>query len=79
MVERGSTHTLEIPPTEVYHEYESLWTERGYPNACSIGLLIHGSAAEYGSVNNYTIELSPELTHESDQDELQITAYYTAS
>lgn len=79
MVERGSSSTLYIPPSFVYHEYESLWTEKGYPDACSIGLMIHGSAAEYSTLNDSSIVVSPDLTHQANIDELSITAFYTAS
>ena len=70
MVERGSSYTLNIPSSSVYHEYEQLWTENGYPNACSIGLMIDGSAAEYSTVSDKKIVLSPDLTHKADTDEL---------
>ena len=70
MVERGSSSTLYIPPSFVYHEYESLWTERGYPDACTIGLMIHGSAAEYSTLNDSSIVVSPDLTHQANIDML---------
>jgi len=76
-IERETTYDLTVPATDVYHEYETLWASRGYPDACTVGLSIGGPVAEYSVINGYVISVSPTSTTIVGIDELYIYARFT--
>jgi hypothetical protein len=43
--EREVTSSFEIPEDSITHTYPGIWAAAGYPNACTIGIELSGSAA----------------------------------
>ena len=76
--DREVTTSFSIPESDLSHTYQGIWAAAGYPNACTLGLSLSGSAAAYSTLDGFTVEITPPADAEIGITDLHITATYTA-
>ena len=52
-------YRIPIDTSDYRHEHDLLWTSLGYPDACTIGYSLSGTAASFSSFSNNEITITP--------------------
>lgn len=60
-VQLEATYPYTIGANEIYHYFQTTWHNAGYPNACTVGLLVSGEIAEFAEVDGLTVSVSPTI------------------